>query len=575
MNSSDCERVKTVRFANTGPAVIPHTGCSGMDEGRKGEDMGRYLNSRIPFETWKQISGTRFFVDKTLLLEDVLNAAWTDGQRFLCITRPRRFGKSVMANMVGAFLGKTSDGGGLFHNFAIAQTENYKKHLSQHNIIFIDFSRVPRNCSSYEQYINRIQDGINQDLEETYPEVKIDVSGAVWDNLLNVFEKTKETFVFVIDEWDAVFHMPFISKDRQQDYLSFLKSLLKDQAYAELTYMTGVLPIAKYSSGSELNMFVEYDMTVMERFSDYFGFTEEEVDRLFDIYCGITKRPNITREDLRIWYDGYYTAAGERLYNPRSIVCALANNQLADYWTSSGPYEEIFFYVKNNIEDIRDDLVLLVAGEGVGAEIQNYAAVSMELNTKNEIYSAMVTYGLLTYMDGEVFIPNKELMNKFQELLMNKESMGYVYRLANESKRMLEATLCGDTDTMEEILEFAHNTESPVLSYNSEIELSAVVNLVYLSARDKYRVEREDKAGKGYVDFIFYPKRKNADALIIELKVDSTPDDAVNQIKDKNYAFRFKGKLGEGQTYTGRILGVGISYSKKTKKHFCKVEVMI
>ena len=404
MNSSDCERVKAIRFVNAGPAVIPHTGCGGgaMDEGRKGEDMGRYLNSRIPFETWKQISGTRFFVDKTLLLEDVLNAAWTDGQRFLCITRPRRFGKSVMANMVGAFLGKTSDGGGLFHNFAIAQTENYKKHLSQHNVIFIDFSRVPRNCSSYEQYINRIQDGINQDLKETYPEVKIDVSGAVWDNLLNVFEKTKETFVFVIDEWDAVFHMPFISKDRQQDYLAFLKSLLKDQAYAELTYMTGVLPIAKYSSGSELNMFVEYDMTVMERFSNYFGFTEEEVDRLFNIYCETTKRPKIAR----------------------------------------------------------DDLVLLVAGEGVEVEIRNYAAASMELNTKNEIYSAMVTYGLLTYVDGEVSIPNKELMNKFQELLMNKESMGYVYRLANESKRMLEATLCGDTDTMEEILEFAHNTES-------------------------------------------------------------------------------------------------------------------
>ncbi len=228
------------------------------------------------------------------------------------------------------------------------------------------------------------------------------MSGAVWDNLLNVFEKTKETFVFVIDEWDAVFHMPFISKDRQQDYLAFLKSLLKDQAYAELTYMTGVLPIAKYSSGSELNMFVEYDMTVMERFSNYFGFTEEEVDRLFNIYCETTKRPKIAR----------------------------------------------------------DDLVLLVAGEGVEVEIRNYAAASMELNTKNEIYSAMVTYGLLTYVDGEVSIPNKELMNKFQELLMNKESMGYVYRLANESKRMLEATLCGDTDTMEEILEFAHNTES-------------------------------------------------------------------------------------------------------------------
>lgn len=218
------------------------------------------------------------------------------------------------------------------------------------------------------------------------------------------------------------------------EYLAFLKNLLKDQIYVELTYMTGVLPIAKYSSGSELNMFVEYDMTVMERFSGYFGFVEEEVDSLFEIYLRTTKKPKVVREDLRMWYDGYYTASGERLYNPRSVVCALANNQLTNYWTSSGPYDEIFFYIKNNIDDIRDDLVLMISGEGVEAEIQNYAAVSMELNTKDEIYSAMVIYGLLTYRDGKVFIPNKELMDKFRELLMNKESMGYVYRLANESK---------------------------------------------------------------------------------------------------------------------------------------------
>lgn len=396
--------------------------------------MGRYLNSTVPFEIYRQIAGTRFFVDKTPLLEDVLNIAEIDGQKYLCITRPRRFGKSVMAAMIGAFLGKAWDSSGIFDHLAVAKDKNYKVRLNRNNVLFIDLSRVPRDCNSYEQYMSRIQDGINQDLKENYPEAEIDVSGTVWDNLLTIYEKTKERFVFVIDEWDAIFHMAFIPKEKHQEYLAFLKNLLKDQIYVELTYMTGVLPIAKYSSGSELNMFVEYDMTVMERFSGCFGFVEEEVDSLFEIYLRTTKKPKVVREDLRMWYDGYYTASGERLYNPRSVVCALANNQLTNYWTSSGPYDEIFFYVKNNIDDIRDDLVLMISGEGVEAEIQNYAAVSMELNTKDEIYSAMVIYGLLTYRDGKVFIPNKELMDKFRELLMNKESMGYVYRLANESK---------------------------------------------------------------------------------------------------------------------------------------------
>lgn len=536
--------------------------------------MGTYLDSMIPFDIWKQILKTRFFVDKTLLLEDVLHAAETDGQRFLCITRPRRFGKSVMAGMVGAFLGKAADSGRLFQNLAIAGSAICGRHRNRHHVIYIDFSRVPRDCGSYGQYITHIQDGINRDLAEAYPEIRIDVSGAVWDNLLAVSEKAKERFVFVMDEWDAVFHMPFIEKDERREYLAFLKNLLKDQVYVELAYMTGILPIAKYSSGSELNMFLEYDMAVMERFGSYFGFTGGEVDRLFEIYLKTTKNPKITRGDLRIWYDGYHTASGETLYNPRSVVCALANNQLANYWTSAGPYDEIFFYVKNNIEDIREDLVLMVAGGGVEGKLHNYAASSMELHTKDEICSAMVTYGLLTWAEGEFFIPNRELMEKFQELLMNQESMGYVYRLANASKRMLAATLCGDTDTMAEILEFAHNTESPVLSYNSEIELAAVVNLVYLAARDKYRVEREDKAGKGYVDFIFYPERKTEDAVIVELKVDSTPEEAIRQITDKDYALRFLGKLGEKQEYTGNVLAVGISYDKKTKKHSCKVEIV-
>jgi len=537
-------------------------------------DMGRYLNSIVPYETYKEIAGTRFFVDKTQLLEDVIDAVKADGQKYLCITRPRRFGKSVMANMVAAFFGKAADSDDVFGKLQIASSENYQIYRNQYSVIYMDFSRVSETCRSYDEYMKRILEGLKQDLAREYPDIVLEPGLAVWDTLTDIFQKRKEKFVFIIDEWDAVFHMPFITETDQKDYLIFLKSLLKDQVYVELTYMTGVLPIEKYSSGSELNMFAEYDMTVMERFSDYFGFTEAEVDQLFDRYLKTVKNPKITREELQLWYDGYHTASGERLYNPRSVVCALANNQLANYWTSSGPYDEIFFYVKNNIDDIRDDLVLLVAGEGVETEIQNYAAVSMELNTKDEIYSAMVIYGLLTYEDGAVFIPNKELMDKFRELLMKKESMGYVYRLANESKRMLEATLHGDTDTMAEILEFAHNTETPIFSYNHEVELSAVVNLVYLSARDKYRVEREDKAGIGYVDFIFYPERRNADAIILELKVDSTPDDAIRQIKDRNYALRFKGKLGEKSRYEGRVLAVGIGYSKKTKKHSCKVEIL-
>ncbi len=324
-----------------------------------------------------------------------------------------------------------------------------------------------------------------------------------------------------------------------------------------------------------MNMFVEYDMATRVKFGEYFGFLEREVDQLYEIYVSKTLNPRITREKLAFWYDGYHTAAGDRIYNPRSVVCALSDNQIRSYWTGSGPYDEIFYYIRNNIEDVRDDLALMVSGERIDIKLQGYAATDMQLYTKDQIYSAMVVYGLLTYENGAVFVPNRELMDKFDELLLTNYNLGYIYNLAKESEKMLKATLAGDTRTMCKILKFAHDTESPIFSYNSEIELSAVVNLVYLAARNKYRVEREEKAGEGYVDFIFYPERRGADAFILELKTDSKPEEAIRQIKNKNYALRFLGKMGETPKYTGRILAVGISYNRKTKEHSCKIEDLV
>lgn len=152
--------------------------------------------------------------------------------------------------------------------------------------------------------------------------------------------------------------------------------------------------------------------------SGYFGFSDAEVDWLYEIYQNESGTPKFDREELRFWYDGYYTVAGNRLYNPRSVVLALTDGQLRNYWTSSGPYDELFYYIRNNIEDVRNDLALMVSGERVEADIRQFAAVSMEISSREQIYSAMVVYGLLTYEDGAVLIPNKELMDRFNELVL-------------------------------------------------------------------------------------------------------------------------------------------------------------
>ena len=537
--------------------------------------MGIYVNSKNAYALYKKETAKPYFVDKTVLLKELFPLV-EEGSYYLCITRPRRFGKTVMANMVASFFSKGHRANDVFQNLQIYQDKDYEKYLNKYTVIHIMFNDLPRNCNSYKQYIDRIEETLIRDLKKEYPDMPIDDQNAVWDTLLEIYaEKQDINIVFVFDEWDFIFHQKFVTEDDKLSYLQFLRNLLKDRPYIALVYMTGILPIAKYSSGSELNMFAEFTMTTEQRFSEYFGFTDEEVDGLYLRYienCASTKM--VTRDDLREWYDGYHTRKGERLYNPRSIVLSLSNNNTGNYWTSSGPYDEIFYYIENNIADVREDLALMVSGIPVPAKIQEYAATSMNLQTRDEIFSAMVVYGFLTYENGKVMIPNKELMDKFADMLKKEASLGYVYRLAKESDRMLRATLAGDTETMAEILELAYDTKIPLLSYNDETELTAVVNLVYLSARDNYRVEREDKSGVGYVDFIFYPVNRDADGIILELKVDHSPDEAIRQIKDKKYILRFTGKLGEERKCAGRILAVGISYNKKQKKHACKVEVL-
>lgn len=537
--------------------------------------MGIYLNSMTAYTLYKGETQNPYFVDKSKILEELFPLI-RRGNQHICITRPRRFGKTVMANMIAAYFTRGYDSDDVFQNLAIASSPDYSQYKNKFSVIYIPFHDIGQKCVSYEQYMKRIQERLIHDLKKEYPDVELYNGTDVVDILMDInAEIPAARFIFVLDEWDFIFHQKFVTETEKMEYLQFLRSLLKDRPYVLMAYMTGILPIAKYSSGSELNMFVEFTMAKSPAFSDYFGFTDSEVSELHKRYKRICEEPKITMEGLRTWYNGYHTAGGERVYNPRSTVLALEYNNLENYWTSAGPYDEIYYYIENNVDDVRDDLALMVSGVPVPAKIQEYAATSMNLQAKDEIFSAMVVYGFLSYENEKVNIPNRELLEKFTDMLQKEPSLGYVYRLAKESSRMLKATLESDTKTMTEILELAHDTEIPLLSYNNETELTAVVNLVYLSARDSYRIEREDKAGKGYVDFIFYPETdRNADCIILELKVGLTPEEAIKQIKDRKYALRFKGKIGEQPKYSGRILAVGISYNKETKKHTCKVEVL-
>ncbi|CUN51958.1 AAA family ATPase [Clostridium disporicum] len=515
--------------------------------------MAIFLNTDKSFQNFKQLFKSKYFVDKSKIIEK-LNERIETSDKYVCITRPRRFGKSSVADMLGAYYSKAVNSKEVFDKLKISESESYEEHLNNYNVINISFNKIPDEDNTYENYIGLLKKGLIGDLKAMYPNMEINP----YYTLSDILNATRDKFIFIFDEWDYIFSNRLF-EENQNDFLEFLRQLLKDQPYVSLAYMTGVLPIKKYSSGSALNMFDEFTFLKDRIYDEYFGFTSEEVLNL----C--SKNDVVEFSELENWYNGYLTVKGKRLYNPRSVVKALQNGYCESYWTNTGAMDEVTEYLKYNTLEIREDVIEMVSGGEIDIFInEEFRAGQRDPRTKEEIYSAMIVLGFLSYHDGYLKIPNKELMLEFEKALKD-EAFGEVAEIIENSRNMLKATVNGDVKTVETILHNIHNSEIPILQYNDENSLSCVLTLAYLSARDSYRVEREEKTGKGYADFTFHPRRKRDTAFIVELKKDESVDKALNQIKDKEYVEKFKKENND-------VLAVAICYDSKTKEHACKIE---
>ena len=517
--------------------------------------MPYFLNGNFKNNEFELVSKDKFFVDKTKMIKDINNLIGIK-DRFICITRPRRFGKTINAMMLACYYSKNADFKKLFDKLEISKSDSYLGHLNKHNVIYITFNSNASDSKTYSDYIEFYKTRLIRDIIEAYPNVNTD--DTISEMLKQASDETGQGFVFIIDEWDYIFNNNLFSENDRKNFLTFIEDLLKDRPYVELAYMTGILPIAKYFSGSTANMFDEYTFINDDTYDKYFGFTSYEVEKL----C--SKNNKIPINELKEWYNGYKTLGEYEIYNPRSVVYALKRGRCQSYWTNTGPMDEILYYINSDVDDIKNDVVQMVSGVPLEINLKGYSAEQKELNTRNQILSAMTIYGFLSYHDETLAIPNKELRIKFDEALEDK-SMGAVSEIVMKSNEMLKATLRRDTKTMEKLIQEAHDINIPVIKYNDENSLACIITLVYLSARTKYKIVREMSAGIGFADFIFYPNDKSKPAFIIELKKDSTPDEALKQIKEKRYPLALK-------DYTGTKLAVGITYDSKQKQHHVKIE---
>jgi len=511
--------------------------------------MTYFINKKILNNSFTEAYNSEFFVDKSEIIEK-LNKQINKIGKFLCITRPRRFGKTINAMMLETYYSKNANSKDLFDKLNISKCNSYEKHLNKHNVIYITFNSNASSCNTYEEYINYYKSRLISDIKELWPDIK--TNDNVPDMLEQIYSKTGEGFIFIIDEWDYIFNNNLFTEQDRNRFLLFLKDLLKDKSYVDLCYMTGVLPIAKYSTGSALNMFDECTFLNDIEYYNFYGFTTEEVENL----C--KKQDKLSMDELREWYDGY-KIQGIDLYNPRSVVYALRKGFCQSYWTSTGPMDEILYYIKSNISQVKNDVIQMVSEVPVEITLTSYSTEKLSLETKEQIFSMMTIYGFLTYHDQLIEIPNKELMLKFNEAIKD-DCMDEISRLVLQSNDMLKATLNKDTEKMAEIIQEAHDINIPMINYNNENSLACVIALVYLNARNYYHIVREMPSGIGFADFIFYSRDKHKPSFIVELKYNSTAQKALDQIFEKRYDQALK-------KYPGEKLAIGISYDSKNKKH--------
>ena len=528
--------------------------------------MGSYLNpGSIEFQ---ECLNSEIYVDKTGLLVQT-NRLLRTKQKFICISRPRRFGKSMAADMLSAYYGRGEDTKRLFAEMRISQDASFDSHLNQYDVIKINMQEFLSTTKSVEEMLKMLCDYLIWDLKDAYPSVRLRDEKNLIQVMKDIFAYTKCPFIILIDEWDCMFREYKQDTEAQKKYLDFLRAWLKDKAYVALAYMTGILPVKKYGSHSALNMFTEYSMTNPREMAEYFGFTEDEVK----ILCTKYKR---CFQEAQAWYDGYELVAVEgakqkrySMYSPKSVVDAMVSGIFDNYWNQTETYEALKIYIQMNFDGLKNAVIRMLAGDRISINIGTFSNDMTTFQSRDDVLTLLVHLGYLSYRwtDRTVCIPNKEVA---QEYINAISSMNWheVIESVETSRKLLEALWNMDEKTVAAGIDKVHQ-EVSILEYNDENSLSCTIHLAFYFAREYYTIVRELPTGKGFADVCFIPRRSHIDkpAVVIELKWDKDAEGAIGQIYDRNYVEALK-------EYHGNLLLAGINYDKKTKKHSCKIEKM-
>ena len=527
------------------------------------------------------------FVDKTDFIEHI-NERINEDNRFLAVTRPRRFGKTVTAHMLSAYYSKGYVGQNIFDKLEIANKPSFVEHLNKYNVLYIDMNSIKGKYISYKAdssfYIEGIDDLVdflqfivvhelkqNQEYADQINNAPLVGKKSLLSALEVVCKYTSEKFIFIMDEWDLICREYRNEPVLLEKFIEVMRGLFKSdggQACFALAYLTGILPIKKYNSQSALNVFKEYNMLTPEPYETYFGFTEDEV-------AEIVKSPNCTlsHQELKKWYEGY-KLNGIDIYNPNSVVSAVSDGKCKSYWSRTSSNEEVVRLINMDFDGIKNDVMNLIEGARVVFDFSNFQNDMVTINNKNDVFSLLVCLGYLGCSDvggdgnyKQAYVPNKEIKYALMGIIKGQE---WFERIENikRSESLLKAILELDATTVATLIQDVHNSPAvSLLDYNDEESLTyCVMTGLLWSTLGKYITRREEQAGKGRADLVYEPMLNGTTPLIlIEFKYDGSAEEAIAQIKKQEYFKRYSGQYRN-------IIIVGINYSTKTKDHQCLIE---
>jgi hypothetical protein len=553
--------------------------------------MGQYLNPGK--DSYIEAVNSQIFIDKTEMIA-FLNSVVKTKQKYVSVSRPRRFGKTMAADMICAYYDRDADSRDMFEKLKLSESSyiygdlTWDVYLGKFDVIRIVMTDFFKKNIPADKALKKMQLLISREVKKAYPEADYFDEEDLIQTLADAYTDSERQLVFVIDEWDAIFRECKEDKDGQIKYLDFLRDMLKDKSYIALAYMTGILPIKKYGKHSALNMFDEYSIISPMQLARYTGFIDEEVKEL----CKQYGRDYLT---LKEWYDGYEVSdiippdpnfehqqkTGKTIepkrysiYSPLSVLNAVKTGYIQNYWNKTESYEALANYINMNYAGLKDEVALLMNGGKVKVDISTYQNDMTTFTSRDDVMALLINLGYLKYdiETQEVAIPNREILDEFRTSTKSEEWIG-AFKAFNNSQKLLEATWEHDSNKVAQLLEEAHDLAGNK-TYNDESALSYAVQYAYYAAQKFYTTILELDSGKGFADIVFIPAPEYPDkpAMVVELKYEKDAETALSQIKKQHYPDRLV-------HYKGNILLVGINYNKNIpntseefKHHECVIE---